>query len=170
MELHGRAHRAGRRALDRQPREERSAIVSENSERRRAAGLTDESVCPTLLPKDIHPCGAGAFACQPISSQLQDHRFLRSVKPQKRPGVGRPEPIICPTTRYAERVTARAPSEVSMNLIVLHAVALETVVNRDRNWRPWPEAAEWMESAAVVRARPAVSREKAPIAAAAQSG
>ena len=36
----------------------------------RTAGLTDESVCPTLWSKDFHPCGAGAFACQPISSQL----------------------------------------------------------------------------------------------------
>jgi hypothetical protein len=32
--------------------------------------LTDESVCPTLLSKDLQPCGAGASACQPISSQL----------------------------------------------------------------------------------------------------
>src|ERR1017187_10501284 len=29
------------------------------------AGLTDESVCPTLLPKDVQTRGAGAFACQP---------------------------------------------------------------------------------------------------------
>jgi mono/diheme cytochrome c family protein len=33
-------------------------------------GLTDESVCPTLLSKDFHPCRAGAFACQPSSSRL----------------------------------------------------------------------------------------------------
>ncbi|MGO9261543.1 MAG: heavy metal translocating P-type ATPase [Bryobacteraceae bacterium] len=29
------------------------------------AGLTGESACPTLLPKDLQACGAGAFACQP---------------------------------------------------------------------------------------------------------
>jgi len=33
-------------------------------------GLTDESVCPTLLRKGLRLCGAGAFACQPILSQL----------------------------------------------------------------------------------------------------
>ena len=27
-------------------------------------GLTDESVCPALLSKDSHPCGAGAVACR----------------------------------------------------------------------------------------------------------
>ena len=39
-------------------------------ERPAAAGLTDESVCPTLLSKDSQTRGAGAFACQPVSSQL----------------------------------------------------------------------------------------------------
>src|ERR1022692_3197991 len=34
------------------------------------AGLTDESVCPTLVRKGLGFCGAGAFACQPILSQL----------------------------------------------------------------------------------------------------
>src|SRR6202051_4108538 len=29
------------------------------------AGLTEESVCPTLVRKGVG-CGAGAFACQPI--------------------------------------------------------------------------------------------------------
>ena len=33
------------------------------------AGLTDESVCPTLVRKGLRSCGAGAFACQPISSR-----------------------------------------------------------------------------------------------------
>jgi retron-type reverse transcriptase len=32
-------------------------------------GLTDGSVCPTLARKGMRSCGAGAFACQPISSQ-----------------------------------------------------------------------------------------------------
>ena len=32
-------------------------------------GLTDESVCLTLLPKDLQARGAGAFACQPIFSR-----------------------------------------------------------------------------------------------------
>ena len=40
-------------------------------ERPAAAGLTDESICPTLLSKDIHPCGAGAFACQPFLATLR---------------------------------------------------------------------------------------------------
>jgi hypothetical protein len=31
--------------------------------------LTDESVCPTLARMGLRFCGAGAFACQPISSQ-----------------------------------------------------------------------------------------------------
>jgi len=31
-----------------------------------AAELTDESVWPTLLSKEFHPCGAGAFACQSL--------------------------------------------------------------------------------------------------------
>src|ERR1039457_6296510 len=34
------------------------------------AGLTDESVCPTLMRKRLTFCGAGAFACQPVLSQL----------------------------------------------------------------------------------------------------
>ena len=34
------------------------------------AGLTDESVCPTLVRKGLCSCGAGAFACQPIFLQL----------------------------------------------------------------------------------------------------
>src|SRR6202453_2981726 len=34
------------------------------------AGLTDESVCPTLARIGLRFCGAGAFACQPIVSQL----------------------------------------------------------------------------------------------------
>src|ERR1039458_3116304 len=33
------------------------------------AGLTDESVCPTLVREGLRFCGAGAFACQPIFSQ-----------------------------------------------------------------------------------------------------
>src|ERR1017187_68059 len=37
-------------------------------ERPAAAGLTDESVCPTLLSKDSQTRGAGAFACPPGSS------------------------------------------------------------------------------------------------------
>ena len=32
-------------------------------------GPTDENVCPTLAPKDLQTAGAGAFACQPASSQ-----------------------------------------------------------------------------------------------------
>src|ERR1035441_6162664 len=38
------------------------------------AGLTDESVCPTLVREGLRFCGAGAFAgafaCQPIFSQV----------------------------------------------------------------------------------------------------
>src|ERR1035437_3620768 len=34
------------------------------------AMLTDESVCPTLGPKSLRSCGAGAFACQPVFSHL----------------------------------------------------------------------------------------------------
>ena len=34
------------------------------------AGLTDESVCPTLVHHGLRSCGAGAFACQPILSRL----------------------------------------------------------------------------------------------------
>jgi hypothetical protein len=37
---------------------------------REIAVLTDESVCPTLLRKRSRLCGTGAFACQPIFSQL----------------------------------------------------------------------------------------------------
>jgi hypothetical protein len=32
-------------------------------------GLTDGSVCPTLVRKALRLCGAGAFACQPIFSR-----------------------------------------------------------------------------------------------------
>ena len=42
------------------------------------AGLTDESVCPTLPRKRLRFCGAGAFATQPIVSQ-----FLRECLPSK---------------------------------------------------------------------------------------
>ena len=41
----------------------------------RIAGLTDESACPTLLLKDSRARGAGAFACQPIFSQLLRERW-----------------------------------------------------------------------------------------------
>jgi hypothetical protein len=34
------------------------------------AGLTDESVCPTFASMGLRFRGAGAFACQPIVSQL----------------------------------------------------------------------------------------------------
>src|ERR1035437_6848664 len=34
------------------------------------AGLTDESVCPTLVRQTVRFCGAGAFACQPILLRL----------------------------------------------------------------------------------------------------
>ena len=34
------------------------------------AGLADGSVCPTLTHKDLRLSGAGAFACEPIFSQL----------------------------------------------------------------------------------------------------
>jgi hypothetical protein len=44
----------------------------------RTAGLTDESVCSTLLSKDFHPCGAGAFACQPFFSRV---RLVRAGSP-----------------------------------------------------------------------------------------
>jgi hypothetical protein len=37
----------------------------------RIVGLTDESVCPTVLSKDFQPCGAGAFACQPFFALSQ---------------------------------------------------------------------------------------------------
>ena len=50
-------------------------VTARRSLRRRernaeSAGLTDESVCPTLMRKRLRACGAGAFACQPIPSQL----------------------------------------------------------------------------------------------------
>jgi hypothetical protein len=43
------------------------------------AMLTDESVCPTLMCKGLRFCGAGAFACQPIFSQLLSKRFRHSA-------------------------------------------------------------------------------------------
>jgi hypothetical protein len=46
------------------------------------AGLTDESVCPTSARKGFAFCGAGAFACQPILSQLLRQRFLTGNKIQ----------------------------------------------------------------------------------------
>src|ERR1017187_9502150 len=55
---------AGKRAADERRwlrRREKNASI---------AGLTDESVCPTLVLKGLRFCGAGAFACQPILSQL----------------------------------------------------------------------------------------------------
>jgi hypothetical protein len=48
----------------------------------RTAGLTDESVCPTLHSKDLQRGGAGASACQPISSQLLSERFRNSAEPR----------------------------------------------------------------------------------------
>jgi hypothetical protein len=72
------------------------------------AGLTDESVCPTLLRQDLHSCGAGAFACQPIFSQLlreglpaPDSKRLchHPSRPRGYPGRGsdwvRPDPLLC---------------------------------------------------------------------------
>src|ERR1035438_8849666 len=53
---------AGKRAADERRwlrRREKNASI---------AGLTDESVCPTLVLKGLRFCGAGAFACQPILS------------------------------------------------------------------------------------------------------
>src|ERR1017187_3858381 len=43
----------------------------------RMVGLTDESVCPTLLPKDVQSRGAGAFACHSIFSRLLRERLVR---------------------------------------------------------------------------------------------
>ena len=42
---------------------------------RRTAGLTDESVCPTLVRKGLRSCGAGASACQPRFSQALRRLF-----------------------------------------------------------------------------------------------
>ena len=42
---------------------------------RRTAGLTDGSVCPTLVRKGLRSCGAGASACQPSFSQLLRRLF-----------------------------------------------------------------------------------------------
>ena len=37
------------------------------------AGLTDESVCPTLARISLRFCGAGAFACQELFSERFSH-------------------------------------------------------------------------------------------------
>src|ERR1017187_6262280 len=46
------------------------------------AGLTDESVCPTLVREGLRFCGAGAFACQPIFSQLLSERLTTAASPK----------------------------------------------------------------------------------------
>src|ERR1039458_3384051 len=48
----------------------RAATVRSCEETAEIAGLTDESVCSTLVRKGLRFCGTGAFACQPIFSQL----------------------------------------------------------------------------------------------------
>jgi len=40
--------------------------AGERQARAEIAGLTDESVCPTLVRKRLRFGGAGAFACQPV--------------------------------------------------------------------------------------------------------
>jgi hypothetical protein len=42
---------------------------------RRTAGLTDESVCPTLVRRRLRSCGARASACQPRFSQVLRRLF-----------------------------------------------------------------------------------------------
>jgi hypothetical protein len=49
----------------------------------RIAGLTDESVCPTTMRQGLRCGGAGAFACQPVFSQLLMKRF-RAKRVSKR--------------------------------------------------------------------------------------
>jgi len=44
-------------------------------------GLTDESVCPTLVRKSSRSCGAGAFACQPIFFTASRGRGSDQKKP-----------------------------------------------------------------------------------------
>ena len=41
----------------------------------------EESVCPTLLRKGLRLGGAGAFACQPVSSHLLSERSPRNARP-----------------------------------------------------------------------------------------
>src|ERR1039458_5877624 len=53
---------------------QRAATVRRRERNAESAGLTDESVCPTLMRKRLRACGAGAFACQPIFSQLLRER------------------------------------------------------------------------------------------------
>jgi hypothetical protein len=55
-----------------------AATVRSCKEIAETAGLTDESVCPTLVRRGWCSCGAGAFACQPIFLQLLRERFLRA--------------------------------------------------------------------------------------------
>ena len=60
------------------------------------AGLADGSVCPTLTHKDLRLSGAGAFACEPMFSQL-----LREPVPFLVPATPAQQPVIFAGKRLA---------------------------------------------------------------------
>jgi hypothetical protein len=69
-----------------------------------SAGLTDESVCPTFVRKGLRFCGAGAFACQPISSQSgqgADAQFLITLCITRCPSAPRGQSRLSPFFRPA---------------------------------------------------------------------
>jgi hypothetical protein len=77
------------------------------------ARLTDESVCPTLPCKDLRPGGAGAFACQPIFSQLLTVAALPALR--SRDGNGA---VGTPHKSHRKRAPAAAHTDPGPPIVV----------------------------------------------------